>query len=428
MVNLNYETKKRRFFMRRFLSLTLVAVMLLSTLMLTACDPIGAVMDFFSDVVGHGKGNYTVTEEEWLAINKISNFSFKGGAESEGESISIDLMVDNNLLMLDQNMLGELTTVGADLKAGILFTETSVGWLAYQGLDIGRTSITLEDIGLFHGIEFADLTFDEDAKCYRYEKDYTKIEFYFEDGILQRALVLPVDPEEVGAFEITDIGTTVIDVDYTIINDGKIDPSDAPADARTEITADDLNALADMRNFTIKGATAVAVIAVDIGLKMADDSAELTVNAYGETMSQYATVIDGVVYSIEEYRDGHLATSTNQELLSLESMLDELDVSIALDYLVYNEEGRYYELDADFAKFYFYFENGMITKAVASVPSSSLGGDFDDIIGGGATSPAPMDEYEEATPTTSMIEIIFLVTDVGTTEVILPEYTMNVSN
>ena len=112
------------------------------------------------------------------------------------------------------------------------------------------------------------------------------------------------------------------------------------------------------------------------------------------------TIVDGVLYSIERYGDGYLATSIG----TIESILAEIspieDISI-VDYLVYDEAGRYYTLDIEGLKFYLFFEEGQLVKVVYAM------------------------EIVYSADYVEYLEIIILVSDIGSTVVDLPEFVIS---
>ena len=66
--------------MKRFLSLALVAIMLLSTFMLASCDLFDQAKDFVHGVFGIEDGEQsgvrtTITREEWVALNNATNYT-----------------------------------------------------------------------------------------------------------------------------------------------------------------------------------------------------------------------------------------------------------------------------------------------------------------------------------------------------------------
>ena len=201
--------------------------------------------------------------------------------------------------------------------------------------------------------------------------------------------------------EVYDVGTSVVDIsEYTVINDGKVDPSNAPADVRTTVTNEELAAYLSLRNFTINAVTLqYGLYAVQASLKAADTDLELTLDSIIELEKQYITVVDGEFFSLERLGDGYRATPIGATMEDLENAIETAKEYMSTEYLTYNEEGRYYTLEIEGETFHLFFENGQIVKAVYI-----------------------MEEGETKN------EVIIVVSDVGTTEVVLPEYTVEEEN
>ena len=80
-MNYHLFIKKVKDTMRKILSLVLVAIMLLSTLVLTSCDT-ETIMQMIESImqdqglVAPKEVRYTITEEEWNAVMDATNFTF----------------------------------------------------------------------------------------------------------------------------------------------------------------------------------------------------------------------------------------------------------------------------------------------------------------------------------------------------------------
>ena len=393
--------------MKRFLSLILVAIMLLSTFMLASCDLFDQAKDFVHGVFGIEDGEQsgvrtTITLEEWVALNDVTNYTYKMySPEMEMAVWATDKAIKVYYCYKYDGLQTEYTMI-YDLPNNNMLVESFVGWFGYQTEEImGETDYSLKNFVTFNQEVFDQMVYDEDEKCYDFDIGGAILKFYFEDGVLVRTHLASDDLLNT-VIEIGNIGTTVVEVpEYTIINDGKIDPSKADPSVRTTITEEDLINFFSNPNFTVSTAIneefdVIGGDTVELTLKVAENSLELTASQFGESESQYMTIVDGILYSIERYGSGHLATPIGD----IESILGQLgsieDISI-FDYLVYDEVGRYYVLDIEGVKFYLFFEEGKLVKAIYM-----------------------MDSYVGTT-----LEITFAVTDIGTTAVELPEYIIN---
>ena len=391
--------------MKRFLSIMLVVVMLLSTLMLTSCDPIGSVKGFVNKILGREVGvkdapRTTITLEEWLATGELTNYTI---VMDEGDGYKLTIWAADNIAKIEYIYEGYINqTFAYDFDNQCYVTQTSIGWLGYKTSDL---IIDIEEIKLganmpFGKSRFETLVYDEDGGFYYIENSSSIWRYYFEDGKLVNMVVSSTTGLQVKS-EVKNIGTTAIErPEYTIINDGKVDPSKAGADVRTTVTSEDILAILESRNLT--ASTAIGEFdelmgyALELTIKLAGNDLELIASVEDETYKQYVTAIEGDFYSIEPYKDAYLATGMDMSVDDLNEAIAELDINEVIELLVYNEEGRYYEFEIEGFKLYFYFENGQLVQFV-------LVGD----IGLGEES-----------------EVIVKISDVGTTKVDIPEYTI----
>ena len=402
--------------MKKLLSLTLVAIMLLSTLALTSCNELFSKVGGFVEGIFNPKPSYRteITEVEWHKVDLIDNFTL----EMTSDHQNITLVANGSMVKADVDY-GEATQLNLiiDLKNLCFITKTDAGFLGYKATTgVGAPqSITLGDIGYLPEIEFSKLEYVEDKGAYIYTEDMVVCEFYFRDGALYEAKMYhyTTEAEIRERLEVKNVGTSVVEnIEYTVVNDGKVDASKAPADVRTTVTNDELVAHLNMRNFTIKAAAMQYVIGINASLKIADTAAELSVTAMGEgDMKQYLAIIDNELYSIEKYGDGHLATSLGSNMDQVNEAIQMAKEYMSTDYLVYDEEGRYYILEVEEYTFYLYFEDGKLVKGECIMPQSGMG----------STSPSPYAENDNK----NYLEIVFVVTDIGTTVVELPEYVIS---
>ena len=389
--------------MKRFLSLALVAIMLLSTFMLASCDLFDQAKDFVHGVFGIEDGEQsgvrtTITREEWVALSNATNYTCR--IYSSAMEIAV-WAGDDAIRIYYSYDYGEYPVTSVSIyeyATGITLIETATGWVGYEKMEtVEPGDYPLNLVIPFTEKMYDELVYDESDKSYSWSLSGETIKFYFKDGELVDTKVISSDSSDLG-IEIKNIGTTVVEIpEYTIINDGKIDPSKADSSVRTTITDEDLLNFIDNPNFTVTAAIGEPLSGevATIIIKANANAIELNVSQFGMDESQYFAIVDGILYSIERYGSGHLATSMGD----VDSILAQLgpieDVSI-VDYLVYDEEGRYYTLDIDGTKFYLFFEDGNLVKAIYM-----------------------MDSYA------GTLEITFVVTDIGTTVVEIPEYTIN---
>lgn len=383
--------------MKRFLSLTLVVVMLLSTLMLTSCDPIGSVKGFFNKILGKEEAETeieevrtTITEMEWRNVYSSTSYSLS----MEADYIHASFIVSGTVMQI--NYMGIDFIV--DLKTGYIISKSDVGYTGIKLLDQETIAdvgdVSLGELGMFPSIEYSELSYDSEQECYTFKDKSSLGELYFENGKLVYALIVPADISETGKIELKNVGSTVVNLpEYIDLSDGKPEPSKVASDVVTTITEEQFLANFNLTNLTLK----TQILVYDVVVNITDTALGLKMSAMGEVMQEeYKVRIDGVVYDIENsYDNGYVARPSENDS-SIGSMGDALE-SLSFDSMVYNKDGRYYELDVEGTKVYLYFENGQLVQLLV----------IEDIFGLGIDS-----------------EIIITITDIGTTNVILPEYTI----
>lgn len=195
--------------MKKILSLTLVAVMLLTTLMLSSCEFMDTVMDFVNDIMGKEEEvRTTITEEEWLNTLEITNFTIT----MEAAGADVLMAFDDSLIEYNVSQGKEGYHIFMDLEKGVIVAEEESKWIGVKTEVTDEKSITLGTLGLLEDINYADLVYEEANKTYIAKSTSTIFSFTFENGVLVSAELLPVDVEEDGIGYITAIGTTVVEI------------------------------------------------------------------------------------------------------------------------------------------------------------------------------------------------------------------------
>lgn len=386
--------------MKKLLSLTLVALVLLTSLV--SCDMetakgylINFLEQFTTTPDTQEEFRTTITKEEWNAAFNSTNFTIE---MVYGESGAL-IVVDGAAIKYEINEGDYSMSILVDIENECMLSQTKAGWLAFymEGLsaELGESgSITLGMIGISPDEDsFAELTYNEETKSYTRSEGGVTAEFFFEYGLLAKGTITAGEGEYAQTYEISNVGTTVIEIpEYTIINDGKVDPSKASADVRTTVTNEELAAYLELRNFTINAGIMIAYMGVDVSLKVADTALELYADYMGEVMQQYVALVDGKFYSIEQYGDGYLATDMDATMDDLNAAIETAREYMSTEYLTYDEEGRYYKVNVEGLELYLYFENGQLVKGIYI---------------------------------TEGVEIILALADIGTTTVTLPEFTID---
>lgn len=391
--------------MKRIVSFLLVFVMLSSSLILTACDPIESIMSIFDKPDGTDNSENeirtTVTKEEWKNVYKLTNHTIR----LSFDGVILTVKAADTCVKMDLYMTGSgNTTTYYNLDNNTIIYKSSMGWIGYVSDSVPIIgSPKLEDLGYLPEISYDELVYDENSRSYTYEDNYSKVTLNFENGTLKDAHIISSDDEEI---KIANVGTTVIELPaHMIINDGKPDNSTADPDAITTLTDDDLSKLLNMNNFTLKATLMTDMeMSVDIFIKVTDLGVEISAEALGVYEKQYYTVIDGEIHTIAEDNYGnYLAMNTGESIDELAESFAIVKDNISAKYIPYDMIGRYYKIESDEASFYFYFENGELTDLVAIIDSDIF-------------------DPSHILTRNDKIEVSFVLDDVGSTRFSFPEY------
>ena len=384
--------------MKKFLSLTLVAVMLLSTLMLSSCDFINKTKDFVHGVFGIGDDvRTTISEEEWnnaLNVDKFTLIVHQGKYDNH-------ILMDGKVIEIIETTAYYSQSMIIDLENGCLVQETSNGWVGYQANMTYYEEINLGNLGYVPDVNFSELVYNEETKAYTYENDSKSFSARFEDGNLVYAELRYKSSYTESWVEIKDIGTTVVNLPkYEILTDGVVAPNDAPADAVTTVTDEQFANIFNVNNCTIQWSFIGSGMTMTMTLEIVEEGMKMTLNLMGEEGSEYAANIDGKYYAIETNSDGQNVVYTGQGSEGIDivsAILQMLEINnLDETTLAYNEQGRYYTMQAGADTLYFYFENGQINKIISV---KAIGGS-----------------------TTPYLEIPVVFSNFGTTKVDIPEY------
>ena len=215
--------------MKKILSLTLVAAMLLSTLLLTSCNIEDLLSNFGfegfetmgsyttpaettpEETTPPAPKRYTITEAEWEAILNSTNYTWKISHESN----SVEYFVGDNAVCMISKQGDISNTVYGENKNGkvyqIIDPHQNGQWVAFEDEyaswddDPSLGKLT----GLADGELFEILQYNEATKSYIAEDDGAKVEFFFEDGKLIKATVTDgTNPDSYWVIE--NVGTTVV--------------------------------------------------------------------------------------------------------------------------------------------------------------------------------------------------------------------------
>ena len=364
--------------MRKILSLTLVAVMLLSTLMLTSCS---SITDFFNGLLGKEEPvRTTITEMEWRNAYKNKNYTL----EFEDGDIKADIVVCKSLVKIlfkSYNVAGvslDDIAVVFDLENKLILCETSIGWIAQDSEDL---SLDLSDIfknnqfhlGAIQGlpdVDFDELVYEEQTKSYIAKDKATLADCYFENGLLVSVTLESVDTTKNISMKITNIGTSVIDApaSYENLSDKNVLAHTADANTRTTVTASEFANNKNINNSTIYVYTSDMSALIEVVMRQNSKANETSICvAKKEMLNQKAIVINGYLYDLTKTNGKYVATNTYS---TQTSAVGELLGSINFSDLIYDSANGYYKYANLTTKGYFYFENGNLVKAVAVTNNS----------------------------------------------------------
>lgn len=215
--------------MKKILSLTLVAIMLLSTFMLTSCDEaLKMLNDFMNSQTTTESSNtttvpdeirYTVTKEEWDDILQFKNFTlitrgttFDRYGNKTYVQIKMSWTVEGIQCKIDDVIKKYYITIdGVDY----MFTLDSFGEWNKKNSDVPISMIDTLDEAFFgrqgtYLSEFFDMTeYNEETKTYLWREGTTQLEFYFENGKLVYMSGKEADTE---MLRIENVGTTTVEI------------------------------------------------------------------------------------------------------------------------------------------------------------------------------------------------------------------------
>ena len=211
------KTKKGKIIMKRFLSLTLVAIMLLTTLMLTSCDFINQAKDYVHGIFGietEEEVRYTITEEEWEKMYDLDNYTVTVTETADGMRIDMMIAVTPDALrvVMEYDVSGASMDMEVyyDVKNNYVIQPDGYGkWVGYPssglGMEVSMEALTSE-------VRFSSLEYDEETKSYVFDDklDDTIYNFYFENGNFVRLELVSTDPDYPATGTIDNVGTTVV--------------------------------------------------------------------------------------------------------------------------------------------------------------------------------------------------------------------------
>lgn len=208
--------------MKKLLSFTLVAIMLLSTLVLSSCDFINQAKDYVHGIFGIETTRYTITEEEWNNLPKIDNMHLEMTINYDGMNQAIVCDITPKAAKLSVKVKQGSTTYEQtgylDFVADYsILEETSGKWVGTKGAEFDLIDLST----VSEEIEYSKLVYNEDTKEYTYYDQEENIDatLRFENGNLVSMIVKTIDYEYEVVVKVTNIGTTTVELpSYTKMN------------------------------------------------------------------------------------------------------------------------------------------------------------------------------------------------------------------
>ena len=391
--------------MKKILSLTLVAAMLFSTLLLTSCNIEDLLSNFgFEGFETMGSyttpaettpeettpaepPRYTITQEEWVAAINSCNFTITITTTDSAIRETVYLITEDAMeAKLDGVSEMYYTKVGEQFYT-LYQPEEGGAWIATEGGPEGSVSIS-HFVGISEDYFAEYLKYNEASKSYIYEEDDGKVEFSFENGKLVKMTLV----EESYSYVIENAGTTTVTLpEYTIYQ------------PKTTVTKEEFIAgfnptnftythherMVDMNGEVLESYTVTTL--VDLDSKKAERKIDgiTRVYAFSDGTKTY-NVTDphqtGTWYCVED------SSSVNFETyLTVEGLLYLDDLGALFDGLTYREETKsYFYQESEGNTIEIWYEDNQLVK---------------------------LELYADG-------ELYSSVDNVGETIVILPDYTM----
>ena len=360
--------------MKKHLSLTLVAIMLLSTLIFTGCsmDDVFRIVNLLDPT--EPTIRTTVTEQEFLTAMVSTNFTAdvivtRNAATQETHNECTDSAFYSKQIYTTADAAEEYETYVVlinDVYCALKKTES--GYVAFPQ----SSTFNTPKLGVLVGDPaYSDLVYTKESKSYKYSAEDASMhmEFFFENGILKSVHL--ESPE--GNGDIYNIGTTTVKLPKYIMNQ---DDS-----VRTTVTEEEFLAAMACNNFSASGdnyqgthtgfaktnGSVIYQYEHKYNILLPDNGASDTPKE-SETDFYFAT-IDNVQYKIVREADSYVAYKYDGtfEVPKLGDIFGTVSFS---DY-IYVEDARAYMYVTRNCIFTLGFENGVI-KSARYTDSSSM--------------------------------------------------------
>lgn len=343
--------------MKKFLSLALACVMMLSVFALASCgNSATTTTSSTTTAKQEDTTRYTVTKAEWDAMWSSTNFTLTSTVDGETSKMlkteTATAAYANGQPQYFFDIVGETVYM--------VMQDESGNWLgaenpAYSDLASATLAASLDES---LAEVYDDLTYNEADKAYTWADGEYSAKYQFKNGALVIAEFWT--SESTVPTTITNVGTTQVDVpEYTIFNG---DGEEEEEESDLPLSIEDWEAVwNNTNNFTLYYYTGDDLEQVS---KIDETKCELTIYSDdGEPIYMYRQIVNGIEYRITEGEDGAwegVVAGPNLEEFTLSSWFGNPDVSALYNELVYDEENDEYVISTEDSTSRFTITSGML--------------------------------------------------------------------
>lgn len=366
--------------MKKIISFVFLLTMSIILFAFTSCE----LLELFTS------NRTTITEAEWYKNMELTNYTLS----INEDGLSSTVMVADNLLKIRN----DLQTVIYDIDNGYTLTNSVFGWVAVKSDgSITKNHLKLGVSGYFPTLSYEDLVYNSSKKAYTIKNGDFRGELYFQDGVLTSASITYTDSTQDKKIVVAGVGTTSIEIEeYKVMGTNPVTPNKADKDAVTTVTKEEWLENVNSINYTVNAYFPVwETMLGQVEIQSTETAMKQAVSIMGTPDVSYYSVIDGVPYKISKKSNGKYVAILDS--YTPKTLMGITGLKIYFEELVYNEVGRYYVVSKEEGSAYFYFENAKLYEVIVIPNSSNNQG-----IG----------------------NIVCVISDLGTTEIALPEYTL----
>ena len=199
--------------MKKFLSLALVCVMMISAFALTSCEDTYKTVESFVMEQLENFGiieRTTITEEEWINAWNSENFT----VASSSDELGISVLRAGDKFRIE--MFGEIFYIEKVNGKDLIIMKQDGVWYSAESDIIGVAfwdESTLNDVvGLNFVEKFDEFEYDAEKQAYVYSEGQFIAELKFENGVLVDGIISSTEDNISSKIEISNVGTTTVDI------------------------------------------------------------------------------------------------------------------------------------------------------------------------------------------------------------------------